>query len=377
MMKSLLPGVIREIVEQPVHPSLEQAAERGDRLIGYTCSYVPRPILAVPGLQPVHLRATNVVGTPLADTYLSSVLCPYTRSLLEVAMEGGFDHLDGWVFTAGCDHLRRLYDNLDYLVPPPFNHILDLPHRETPAAVEWFTEELRLLASALQDAFGVDLSDQALLESIDRHNRQLATLRAIGELRRRESPPMTGADFHRLLMACGLAPSALLQEPLEQLLGDLEGRQDGHTSHRARVMVVGSQLDDPSYLALIESMGALVVADRFCMGSIPELDPIEVTGDPLRGLAHHSLHRKGCPRMMEAFAQRVHLIIDSARRYRVHGIILEVMKFCDTWGVESSPLVEVLRQEGFPVLRLEREYALTGEGQLRTRVQAFLESMGR
>jgi len=57
--------------------------------------------------------------------------------------------------------------------------------------------------------------------------------------------------------------------------------------------------------------------------------------------------------------------------------VIEIMKFCDLWGVESAVLAQALRTAGLPVLRLEREYALGGAGPLRTRVQAFLESMGR
>jgi benzoyl-CoA reductase/2-hydroxyglutaryl-CoA dehydratase subunit BcrC/BadD/HgdB len=81
--------------------------------------------------------------------------------------------------------------------------------------------------------------------------------------------------------------------------------------------------------------------------------------------------------MMEDFDRRLQTIIDTASQYRVDGVVLEIIKFCDLWGVDAVPLVEALRKEGIPVLKLEREYRLSSEGQLRTRVQAFLESMGK
>jgi benzoyl-CoA reductase subunit C len=80
---------------------------------------------------------------------------------------------------------------------------------------------------------------------------------------------------------------------------------------------------------------------------------------------------------MESFPLRLQTILDTVREYRVDGVVLEILKFCDLWGVDSVPLVSALRKEGIPVLKLEREYRLVGEGQLRTRVQAFLESMGK
>jgi len=79
--------------------------------------------------------------------------------------------------------------------------------------------------------------------------------------------------------------------------------------------------------------------------------------------------------MMEELDKRAEYIIDIAREYSADGIIIQSIKFCDTWGVESSLLTSALRDAGIPVLRLEREYRTAGEGQLRTRIQAFIESM--
>ena len=141
--------------------------------------------------------------------------------------------------------------------------------------------------------------------------------------------------------------------------------------------MIGSELDDPAFIEAIESQGGLVVADRFCTGSVPGLDAIERGGDPVVSIAGHYLFRTSCPRMMEAFDERIAFILEVIKKYRVDGVIIQAMKFCDVWGVETSPLVAALRGEGIPVLRLEREYRLSGEGQLKTRVQAFIESMGK
>ena len=129
-----LPPVFGEVLATPHNRLVAEAAAGGRRILGFTCSYVPEPLLAVDGLVPVRLRAPGVAGTPLAETYLSNVVCPYPRSVLEFALEGRYDFLAGWVFTASCDHLRRLLDNLVYLAEPPFHHMLDLPHKTGDAA---------------------------------------------------------------------------------------------------------------------------------------------------------------------------------------------------------------------------------------------------
>jgi len=375
-MRSSLPPIFDEILADPANRLVDEAIEEGRVAIGYTCSYVPEALLSVDGLVPVRLRAPGVAGTPMADTYMSSVICTYTRSLLEFALEDRYQFLGGWVFTASCDHLRRLCDNLEYLAPPRFVHMIDLPHKTGDAALAWYVDEIRRLAEALASEFGVDTGPAALAKAVDRLNTQRALLRTIGDMRRRAHPPISGADFHRLVAANAAAPRDKLEEALAQVAEGLR-ESDGKTDFRARLMLIGSELDDPTYLEVIESMGGLVVADRFCVGSMPGLEPIPVADDPLPALAEHTLRRTRCPRMLEEFDIRLRDILDIVRDYAVDGVAIETMKFCDIWGYESAALVSALREAGVPVLRLEREYAHGGEGQLRTRVQAFLESLGK
>jgi len=354
---------------------VDNAVRDGARVVAYACSFVPEPLLSVDGLVAQRLRAPGVAGTPMADTYLSSVLCSYVRSILELALEGRFEHVDAWIFASSCDHARRLYDNLDYLDEGASCHIVDVPHRRGDEATAWYERELSELAGALSAALDVDMGADALRRSIARHNRTAGLLRRLADLRRRERPPLRGADVLQLVTAASCAPKAALEAELEALLSRLEEAEG--PAPRARLMLVGSALDDPGYVEVIESMGAVVVADRHCCGTDPGLRPIPEDGDPLAVLARHSLEETRCPRMMEDFEQRVAEILATARDSRADGVVVETMKFCDLWGVESSPLVAALREADLPVLRLEREYVLGAEGQLRTRVQAFLESIGR
>jgi benzoyl-CoA reductase/2-hydroxyglutaryl-CoA dehydratase subunit BcrC/BadD/HgdB len=194
-------------------------------------------------------------------------------------------------------------------------------------------------------------------------------------LRRRARPPLTGAALHQVLVACGMAPKEALAKPLEDLANTLVGAAPV-AGVRARLMVVGSLLDEPAYLRVLEDVGGLVVADRFCVGSLPVLAPIPLGADPLRDLAEHYLRQTRCPRMMADFELRLGDLLGAARAHRADGLVLQTLKFCDLWGVESAALLSALR-DVVPVLRLEREYAFGGEGQLRTRAQAFLESLGR
>jgi benzoyl-CoA reductase/2-hydroxyglutaryl-CoA dehydratase subunit BcrC/BadD/HgdB len=365
-----------KLLEEPVNELVQKAMDEGQIPIGYSCSYVPDVMLSVDGIFPVRMRAPGIAGTELADNYLSCVICSYTRSLLEFALDGRYDFLRGWVFAAGCDHLRRLYDNLEYLKRPDFSRILDVPHKTGEAAVNWYTDELKLFAQALTDHFGVDLGTDALARAIREHNDFNAVLREIGEYRSGDEPVITGTQYHSIVVAAGASPKKTLLPILKQIRDDLPKRAP-LSPYRARLLLVGGHLDAPGYIDIIESQGALVVADRLCTGSYPGLQPIPESGDPIALLAKHYLTKTSCPRMMEAFTERAADIVNLAREYRADGVVIQILKFCDTWGVEAAAFVSCIREAGIPVLRLERDYRLGSEGQLRTRIQAFIESMGK
>ena len=367
---------IEKLLATPLNEYVEKAVENGAVPVGYTCGAVPETLLSVGPLIPVRVTAPGITGTENADSYMSSVTCSYVRSLLEFAVDRRYDFLRGWVFAASCDHLRRLYDNVMYLVKPAFCHIIDTPHSGGPAAIAWMREELEILRRSMASHFGIRVGDDELSEAIFKFNRNIVLLKMIGDSRKMESPPVSGGEFHRLMIAASVLPPDAVCDLASGIAEGLAGRE-GIMGRRARIMVAGGRIDDAAFIDTIESQGALVVADRFCTGSLPALTLIDEGKDPLSAIAEHTFVRTDCPRIMGDFPGRVRRVIDGVREYRADGVIVEATKFCDMWGVEAGAMVSALREAGIPVLRLEHEYRFSAEGQLKTRVQAFMESMGR
>jgi benzoyl-CoA reductase/2-hydroxyglutaryl-CoA dehydratase subunit BcrC/BadD/HgdB len=374
---SMTMKVFEELLESPQNHLVEQAVLAGRIPIGYSCSFVPEALLMADKLFPVRLRASGVTGTEIADNYLSGFICTYARSLLEFAMDERFDQIQGWVFVPSCAHMQRLYDNLEYLKHPAFNHILDVPRKVNADTLTWMAEELKNLSDKLAAHFVADMSDASLKKAMDEWNTFTKVVRSIGELRKMPNPPITGTEFHQIVMASLASPKDLILPMILEASKEIEQREST-PKFRARLMLVGGHLHDPEFLKIIESQGGLVVADRFCTGSIPGFISIDGNGgDPYKILAEYTFKKTLCPRMMEDFDRRLKTIVDTVKEYKVDGVVIEVIKFCDLWGVDAMSLVTALREQGIPVLKLEREYRLSGEGQLRTRVQAFIESMGK
>jgi len=353
----------------------DRARKEGLRRIAYFCSYVPEEVLSVPGLYPYRMRAPNTITTETADSYLGLFHCSYTRAMLETILEHESGWVDGFVFTAGCDHLRRLYDNLLHAAKPPFCRILGIPYKTHRDAREWYVEELGLLRDALVDHFRVSTGDEELRSAIHACNENRRLLSSLNELRKGENPPISGEDMQRIVIASLSLPKSVVNPALADLIEEV-GTTGLEREFRARVLLMGSQLDDPAYVRVIEDTGALVVADGFCFGSLQYEDAVGRNPDPLTAIAERYLKKIPCPRMFDAYPERYNRIVGIARDFGVQGIIIQTMKFCDCWGIEGNVFLNNLREEGFPVLRLEREYALGGVGQMKTRIQAFLETMG-
>ena len=367
-----------ELNEDMLNPLVQQALDAGRVPLGCTCTFAPLPLMSVGKLFPLALRAPKVSTTELADVYLSSVICAYTRSLQEFQMQGSYYYFGGYVVPCACDHIRRYNDHLDLFRTDQdtyFNYCLDVPRKTGVNQINYYTDELKRFAAKLEEHFGFKITDEALKAEIVKFNEFNDLLRPISESRKADEPPISGTEFHKLMVGINSAPRDLLVEPVKKLSADLKKKKQG-INGRARIMVMGGKLDNPDYIRAIESQGAVVVADRLCLGALPSaLDPVKLEGDPYRNLAEHYLTKVHCARMMEKRDDRIAELIDLVREYRVDGVIIEVLKFCDIWNIDTITAIEALRKEGIPVMRLEREYRHTGEGQLITRTQAFLESI--
>ena len=377
MPEQSMMAVFEEIIDNSQNGLVREAMDAGRIPIGYTCSFVPEVLLSVDGLFPLRLRAPGIGGTQLADIYLPPIICSYCRSLLEYGMNGQYDFLGGWVFNHSCQHMNRCSDVVKSVVKPPFVHVLDALHTCTENTISWMVDELLELKEKLSDHFDVSMNDDTLKTAIDDHNRFVSVMQKIGELRKLDHPPLTGTEFQKVMTASLAAPKDLLLGRVVKGYLDLLQARDGVRDYRARLMVLGGAMDDPGYIEIIEEMGGLVVGDHFCTGSVPGLNPIANENlDPLERIARHTME-KPCPRMLDSIDVRLRSVMQTIEDHRVDGVIIQQLKFCDSMTYYGMAMAEYLREAGIPVLRLDREYRLSGEGQLRTRVQAFIESMGK
>jgi benzoyl-CoA reductase/2-hydroxyglutaryl-CoA dehydratase subunit BcrC/BadD/HgdB len=216
-----------------------------------------------------------------------------------------------------------------------------------------------------------------LINAIDTYNETRYLLRKLYDLRKEKTPPLTGAETLSVIVAGFSLPKSKYNELLRQLLNELEERE-GISNCRARLMIAGSGgLDNPAYLQVMEELGGLIVTDSLCFGSRYFWEPVETDCDLLYGLAKSYLNRPSCPRMVGRAGERCDFVKQMVKDFNVDGVVFQRIRYCDLWGGQLLTMEKEMKESGIPMLSIDREYVLGAVGQLRTRVQAFLERIER
>ena len=355
---------------------VKKAREEGTRVIGYACLATPREIIEAAGLYPYRLKALGNPETELADGYLARFNCGFCRSCLQLALDGTYDFLDGVIETNGCDHLRGMFENWQYVQSSNFFYYLRVPHLKTEQNLEWFSEELSSMREALSNHYQVTIEDQDILAAMELEEKAIAKIREIYEGRWGDEVKATGSEVISMLVLKDSIPTREYLPILDEYIKEIEAREP--LEYRARIFMGGSATDEIELMGELESLGGLMISDSFCFGGRIFHDGSNAAGSPISQLASTYLNNLLCPRMFDDYLARRSYVMEMIGRSRADGAILFHNKFCDLHGIENVMLRNDLEKVGIPVLLLEKEYGARADiGRLKTRVQAFLERIGK
>lgn len=375
-----------QLLDQANNELVMKAKGEGKVAVGYSCYYIPEVLLNCSNAFSVRLSAPNTGSLDISQYYMTSFICGYVRALFERAFEGGYNFLDFYASSDTCQQMVRVVENLHELKlvkEGNFGYgIIDAPLKISPHGLKLYVEQIKLrFLKPLEEEYGVDFSDKSIREAVKMHNELSEIFDELCELRKADNPVITPREFHIISIASYTCPTYLILPYLRETLAELKKRKPDPTNKwRARVVVIGSELDDYAFSEILENNRCYVVADRYCFGTFPGRQKIELndTEDALTQVCRYYLESNQCPRFMsnEKIQERRHYAKYLAEEYRADGIIYEQAKFCDFWGYERMLNTQILQDEyGIPTIGVDREYVVRGSGQLGTRVQAFVESL--
>ena len=376
------------LLQEANNQLITKAKKDGKICVAYVCENTPEPLMNLGNAFGIRLHAPNTGSMDIATYYMTSFLCETSRALLERAIEGGFNFADCVIAPDGCTMINRCVENMELLKTMGagnekfFHEFMEIPLKADDNGVELLVLQCKNhILTPLSEKYGIDVSDAAIRKAVETHNRVCRVITEIGNFRKEEKPRITGYEFHILTLATYVMPQYLIIDKLEETLEELKTREPEDKPYRARIMIVGSEVDDSGFIKLIEETGAYVCADRFCFGSLPGRMEIALNDeeDALTQVCRHYVYNGHCPRMfnMEKVYGRKAYVNDLAKEYGADGIIYEQIKFCDPWAYERLLGSTMLRDDyNYPVLSVDRPYNISASvGQMRTRVQAFVESI--
>ena len=352
---------------------------QGKKALGVLCCHVPVEIFYALDIMPVRLRATGVDESPDGDAWMSQFSCSYARGILQHWMTGTYADLDGIIATDGCMMPTRMFDNAKYQdgenhggKPEKLYFQFGAPRLAGDIELEFYMHELKDLIEVLENFSGNKLTDEKLIAAIAKENEVRTLIQQVYDLRKADKPVVSGEEMLKLTMAASNTQVDEYIELLKAFLADAKNRKP--VEGRVRLMVIGSALDDPEYMHIIEDKGGLVVHDALCYGSRPFNNIMEIDEKlPLESIAKYYLTRLACPRMLDNRVQLQKWIVDTCKEWNIEGVVYEKMQYCECWGGESMYLEPDLKAVGIPMLILQREEHISNAGQLAIRAEAFVE----
>jgi benzoyl-CoA reductase/2-hydroxyglutaryl-CoA dehydratase subunit BcrC/BadD/HgdB len=377
-------GVIHEAHGTRVQEIVERRAA-GDKLVGTFCIYVPEEILLALGAIPVALCGGTSLSIPYAERLLPRDICPLVKSTVGLALSNTCAYApieDLAVGETTCDAKKKTWD---LLAKNGDLYVIELPQKKGARDRDLWQDEVRQFKSRLERLTGRALDAEKLAGAIRLMNRKRRALARLNAFRQEANPPLSGLDALVVMQGALLDDAVRFTERLDALNDELEDRVRrgiGVAPDRAkRIMISGcpSVLGNWKLHALVESAGGIIVCDETCTGSryYENLVDEDRSGLEAQIAAIADRYLKIECSCFSPNDERIRSITRLAREHRVDGVIQYVLQYCHTYNIEAVAVAAALKEARVPSLKVVTDYAEADTGQLRLRVDAFLEGLGR
>ena len=341
--------------------------------IGFFCPFVPEELIHAAGALPFRLMGAATKMSQV-QAHLPPNCCHLAKSSLESLLQGELDFLRGIIFSHTCDVMQGLADIWAFQkqLPLPFN--LVMPSRlDSQLSRAFFKAEIERFKDFLESNVG-KITPESLRASIQLFNHIREKLMKIYGRRSKWHAQISGGDFARLIRAGYLMDRRRYVELLTDLMNALPEKTE-ETEHLVPIFLAGNMTHSDSYFSLIEEAGAMVVQDDLCSGArfLRLMVPEDI--DPIEGLTNRYFTSFLCPTKHKGVDAHIEALLKEVERSEARGVIFLLYKYCETHYFDYPDLKAALESKGIPTLLLEVEDPSSSIGQLKTRVQAFVEML--
>ncbi len=343
------------------------------KAIGFFCPYVPEELLHAAGFFPLRLMGTPIKMSHV-QAHLPSNCCHLVKSSLESLLQGELDFLQGVVFSQTCDSMqglsdiwarqRRLPIHFNLMVPTNLNSEHARPYLK--AEIERFKEFLESHAGKIPP--------ERIKDSIRLFNRVRLRLGEIYTRKRKGFHPWPERFFAQIIRAGYLTDRERYLELLDELLKAFP-EKTGEDKNLIPVYLTGNMAHSESYFSLIEEAGARVVQDDLCSGARTLRLMVPEDVDPIEALTQRAFTSFFCPGKHQGPRAHEEALLREVQESGARGVIFLLYKYCEAHFFDYPDLKGALESKGIPCLLLDVEDPSQSLGQMKIRLQAFVEML--
>ena len=361
---------------------LVDGRKQGRKVVGTYCTFVPEEIIIAANGVMVGLCAGADFATEEVEKLLPKNLCGLIKSTFGFKLGGVCPYLEASDLVVGentCDGKKKAYEVLKGLVRDLY--VVDLPNTKNENAKPLLRAEFDKFKTKMEALSGRPITADALKRAVEVVNAKRRAVHRLSALRAHQPSPISGLDSLLVNQIFFYEDPVRFTRQINLLCDELDDRVRSGTgvsdARAPRILISGCPMAVPNWKlpAIIESSGAVIVGEESCVGERGTRDLVDNSSSSLEGLMDALVDRYlkiDCAVFSPNTGRREH-IREMARRYRADGVILYAIQFCAPYTVEAIGIEKELEKDGIPAMRIETDYSQQDVGQLKTRVQAFIE----
>ncbi len=348
--------------------------------VAYTCNYTPIEILAAADVAFVRLQHKGTQEEINAgETVTQNMLCDFIKSIMGgfIKENPNFKAIEKVYSFYTCSCMRSAVDAIGRMFVP--SQVFNLPRkRKDEQAREYLATEIEAFKEDLEQLTGTAISEAAIREKVREYNLAKRLINEIAEFRKQENPLICSLEFQDLARGYYTIPIQEYNRQLQNILQQLKSAAP-LKGVKPRFMLSGGVVTDgdTKINRLVGQLGAEIVVEDNCTGIKPLQFQTEEEGDDVyRNLAFAYLGKAPCARMFPA-DDMLQYSLKLAEEYHVDGVIFYHLKFCTCYSLTEKLYIDAFRERNIPLLIISGDYAVGDEGQLKTRLEAFIEMVNK
>ena len=358
--------------------------KQGRKIIGSFCVFVPEEIVLAANATLVGLCTGADFDVEKVERYLPRNTCSLIKSALGFKLGRVCPYLETADMIVGentCDGKKKAYESLDAMVENLY--VMDIPQMKSEKGRDLLKSEYERFKKSMEDLTGVKITFDSLKKAIKTVNEKRSALHLLAELRKHDPAPISGLDALLASQISFYDNPARFTDSLNRICDELKIRIKANQSLKSkkipRILISGCPMAIPNWKLpwIIETSKAVIVGEESCVGERGTRNLTDDSGTDIDELMDAIVDRyfKIDCAIFTPNKDRLHHIMEMAKTYKADGVIHYGLQFCQPYLMESIPVEKALEAEDIPCLRIETDYGMEDAGQLKTRVEAFIEQL--